>query len=152
MMRSMKNSMRYGMAAAALVVGMSSIALARDADDCKNAWSSAVRSYLTQNRKAAPDGKIPTTVDEAELAAQEWSRVFAPACALEAAGKKADARVEAALIGARILAKLDPNACIGFMTSYMQSSRAEDVCTMAASPDPESARKTIASSLPARAK
>lgn len=105
---------------------------ARDKDDCKRAWSQAVRSYLTANRRAGPDGKIPKDMDEEELSAQAWMAAFAPACDLESEGRKVAARLEAAMIGVTILAKLDPRGCGRFMQYYMDSTKPKDACDMAA--------------------
>jgi hypothetical protein len=119
-------------------------------DSCQDAWSRAVRSFLTQNRKAGPDGNQPKTLDDEELIAQAWTGAFDPACKLEESGKKKEARVEAALIGAQILAKLDKRGCIGFMNAYMQSSKAKDICDVAGSAGSEELRKQIEGSIPAR--
>ena len=119
-------------------------------DSCQDAWSRAVRSFLTQNRKAGPDGNQPKTLDDEELIAQAWTSAFDPACKMEDAGKKKEARIEAALIGAQILARLDKRGCIGFMSSYMQSTKAKDICDVAGSAGSEDLRKRIEGSIPAR--
>ena len=84
-----------------LVFGFASLAEARTEDDCRRAWSRGVRSYLTKNRRAGPDGKVPKNLDEEELMAQAWDAAFSPACKLEAEGKKPEARIEAAMIGVK---------------------------------------------------
>src|SRR5262249_37139860 len=76
------------------VAGISGRLEAREPEECQLAWGQAVRSYLTQNRTKGPE-----------------DAVFAPACELEAKGKKDEARVEAAIIGVKALAKLDPKGC-----------------------------------------
>lgn len=129
---------------------IASVALARSKNDCETAWARSVRSYLTQNRKAAPDGSIPKTLDDEELAAQAWNAAFGPACDLEQQGEKKAARVEAAMIGARILAKLDPRGCVRFMDVYMQSSRAKDICDVAGSAGSADVRRRIEETIPAR--
>ncbi|MBK8014225.1 MAG: hypothetical protein IPK13_23110 [Deltaproteobacteria bacterium] len=134
----------------AFILAVSSSAMARDEKDCQRTWARAVRSYLTQNRKAGPDGKMPADLDQAELAAQAWEQAFSPACQLEASGKRSEARVEAAMIGAQLLAKLDPRGCARFMDSYMQSSRSKDVCDSARSSSTEQVRSMISDSIPAR--
>lgn len=106
------------------------LAVARTEDACKTAWAKAVRSYLTTNRRAGPDGKVPKDVDEEELVAQAWEAAFAPACTLEQDGLKPEARVEAAMLGVQILAKLDPRGCARFMEYYMGSTKPKDVCDM----------------------
>ena len=70
------------------LASIGSVAHARPkGDSCQDAWSRAVRSFLTQNRKAGPDGKQPKTLDDEELIAQAWSSAFDPACKLEDGGK-----------------------------------------------------------------
>ncbi len=123
-------------------------AQARDLDSCQTAWSQAVRSYLTKNRKAGPDGKVPKDIDEAELAAQAWAATFRSACQLEAGGQKAEARVEAAAIGVEVLAKLDPRGCARFLEYYMQSTRGNDICSAAGTMDSAELRRQIESSIP----
>jgi hypothetical protein len=117
---------------------------------CQDSWARAVRSFLTQNRKAGPDGAQPKTLDDEELIAQAWTSAFDPACKLEDGGNKQGARVEAAMIGAQILARLDPKGCISFMSSYMQSTKAKDICDVAGSAGSEDLRKRIEGSIPAR--
>lgn len=107
-------------------------ATARTAEDCQLAWGQAVRSYLTQNRTKGPE-------DEA----------FAPACKLEAEGKKDEARVEAVAIGASALAKLDGRGCQRFMETYIESTRPKDVCDNA-SGDREKLKALIRETMPAR--
>ncbi|MCB9649690.1 MAG: hypothetical protein H6730_24290 [Deltaproteobacteria bacterium] len=135
----------------ALGVGVTGVAQARDLADCQESWSKAVRSYLTQNRRAGPDGRTPANVDEEELVAQAWQQAFGPACKLEAQGSKAEARVEAALLGVQILSKLDPRGCSRFMEYYMGSTRAKDVCDMVAGgAGTAEVRASIEGSIPAR--
>jgi hypothetical protein len=119
-------------------------------DSCQDAWSRAVRSFLTQNRKAGPDGNQPKTLDDEELIAQAWTGAFDASCKLEDEGKKKEARVEAALIGAQILARLDKKGCVGFMNAYMQSTKAKDICDVAGSAQSEELRRQIEGSIPAR--
>jgi hypothetical protein len=106
---------------------------AREPEECQLAWGQAVRSYLTQNRTKGPE-----------------DAVFAPACELESKGQKDEARVEAAIIAARALAKLDPRGCSRFMESYMSSNRPKDVCDTAAGDDTSALKKMIMDSIPAR--
>jgi hypothetical protein len=106
---------------------------AREPEECQLAWGQAVRSYLTQNRTKGPE-----------------DAVFAPACQLEAQGKKDDARVEAVIIGSKALAKLDPRGCQRFMESYINSSKPKDVCDAALQGDEAVLRKLITDSMPAR--
>jgi hypothetical protein len=108
-------------------------AQAREPEECQLAWGQAVRSYLTQNRTKGPE-----------------DAVFAPACAIEASGKKDEARIEAAIIGAQALAKLDPKGCQRFMESYMSSNRPKDVCDTANGQDAGALRKIIMDSIPPR--
>jgi len=117
----------------ALVFGLAtpSVAWARTAPECMTAWSRAVRSYLTQNRKATPDGKVPEDLDAEEVAAQAWMEAFRPACEMEQSGQASEARVEAALIGVRILTRLDPRGCESFLNAYMNSDRPRDICSAA---------------------
>jgi hypothetical protein len=134
-----------------LLLAAASTAEARPAgDSCQDAWSRAVRSFLTQNRKAGPDGAQPKTLDDEELIAQAWSGAFDASCKMEEGGKKQEARVEAALIGAQILVKLDPKGCVRFMDAYMQSSKAKDICDVAGSAGADDLRKRISGSIPAR--
>jgi hypothetical protein len=136
---------------AVLGIGTAGVAHARDVGDCQESWAKAVRSYLTQNRKAGPDGKVPANVDDEELVAQAWQEAFAPACKLEAQGSKAEARIEAALLGVQILSKLDPRGCARFMEYYMGSTRAKDVCDLVASGSGSAeVRASIEGSIPAR--
>lgn len=106
---------------------------AREPEECQLAWGQAVRSYLTQNRTKGPE-----------------DAVFAPACEMEAQGKKDEARIEAAVIGAKALARLDAKGCARFMESYMSSTRGKDVCDQAMQEDPAALRKLIVESIPAR--
>jgi hypothetical protein len=108
-------------------------AQAREPEECQLAWGQAVRSYLTQNRTKGPEDSV-----------------FAPACQLEAEGKKDEARVEAAIIGVKALAQLDPKGCQRFMESYMSSNRPKDVCDTARGDDVAALRKLIMSTIPAR--
>ncbi len=129
----MRTVERY-LATSFLCVGLMGLAMAsaeaRTADACQTAWAKAVRSYLTKNRKAGPDGTVPKTVDEEELTAQAWEKAFVPACNLEQDGLKPEARVEAAMLGVQILSKLDRRGCARFMQYYMGSSKAKDICDM----------------------
>ena len=61
-----------------------------------------------------------------------------------------DARIEAALTGVKILAKLDSRACNRFLTYYMESSRANDICSQVRLPkfSDQDVKKKIASSIP----
>lgn len=132
----------------ALFVGS---AEARTQDACQTAWAKAVRSYLTQNRKAGPDGKQPTTVDEEELTAQAWEQAFQGACKLEQDGLKPEARIEAAALGVQILAKLDARGCSRFMEFYMGSTKAKDVCDMVSTgAGSAEIRQAIESSVPTK--
>lgn len=106
---------------------------ARDPAECQESWGRAVRSYLTQNRKSGPE-----------------DAVFAPACALEGQGKKDEARVEAVIIGARALAKLDLRGCQHFMENYVASSKPKDVCDAATGGDENRLRTVVKESMPAR--
>lgn len=106
---------------------------ARDPEECQERWGRALRSYLTQNRTKGPEDKV-----------------FAGACALEGQGKKDEARVEAVLVGARELNRLDPRGCQRFMESYVGSSRPKDVCDTAAGGDEGALRKLIQESMPPR--
>ena len=146
--------MRRSFAACLVVmvgIGAAGAAFARDATDCQESWAKAVRSYLTQNRRAGPDGKVPANVDEEELVAQAWQQAFAPACKLEADGSKPEARVEAALLGVQILSKLDPRGCSRFMEYYMGSTRAKDICDMVAGGSGTAEiRASIEGSIPAK--
>lgn len=121
-------------AGAVLALGLSAPepAEARSLGECQLAWSKAVRSYLTTNRRAAPDGTVPEDMDAMEAAAEQWMRAFRPACDLEAAGDKPSARVEAALLGVKILAELDPRGCARFLEYYMESTRSTEICRSAA--------------------
>lgn len=132
-------------------LGLSSVAEARSLGDCQLAWSKAVRSYLTKNRKAAPDGSVPKDMDGLEASAQQWLVAFRPACEIEAAGDKPSARVEAAALGVRILARLDNRGCSRFLEYFMQSTRSLDICRTAASTsNMETLRQQIDRSIPER--
>lgn len=133
------------------LAGPSAPAEARTADACQEAWSKAVRSYLTANRKAGPDGKVPADIDEQELVAQAWLAAFRSPCKLEQDGLKAEARLEAAMLGVQILAKLDPKGCGRFMQYYMESTKAKDVCDMStAGAGTADLRAAIEGSIPAK--
>ncbi len=123
---------------------------ARSAGECQLAWSKAVRSYLTRNRKAGPDGQVPKDMDGAERAAEQWSAAFAPACRIESGGDKGAARVEAAAIGVQILAKLDNRGCARFLEYYMQSTRSADICRAAETGEQEDLRRQIEETIPER--
>lgn len=127
-----------------------SVAEARDKASCQQAWSQAVRSYLTANRKAAPDGTVPKDMDAKELADQAWLASFSAACDLEANGDKAGARVEAAMIGVQVLARLDARGCERFMQYYMDSTRGRDVCSVGATASTAELREKIAAAIPSR--
>jgi hypothetical protein len=133
----------------AIVLGLAtpSQAWARSAPECMTAWSRAVRSYLTQNRKATPDGRVPDDLDGEEAAAQAWMGAFRPACETEQSGQAAEARVQAAVIGVRILTRLDPNGCEAFLSAYMSSDRPRDICSAAG--QGIDVRDDIARSIPA---
>jgi hypothetical protein len=122
---------------------------ARTTNDCMSAWSRAVRSYLTTNRTAMPDGTVPEDLDGEERAAQAWMQAFLPACRMEEQGSEADARVEAAAIGVEILARLDPRGCRSFLGRFMESTRPDDICSAAGS-DGVDLRSQIARTIPAR--
>lgn len=130
--------------------GMPAKALARSETDCASAWSRAVRSYLTQNRRAAPDGTVPEDLDGEELAAQAWVDAFRPACRLEAAGDGRGARVAAAAAGVAILVRLDPNGCTRFLSAYMGSSEPQALCSMATEAPRSELEKALSPTLPAR--
>ncbi len=120
----------------------------RSPTECMTQWSRAVRSYLTQNRTAMPDGTAPDDLDGEERAAQAWIQAFAPACRLEQEGRSQAARVEAAAIGVEILARLDPRGCRTFLSAFMESSRPEDIC--AAAGGDSDLRGQIQASIPPR--
>lgn len=122
---------------------------ARSMGDCKQAWSKAVRSYLTTNRRAAPDGSTPQTMDAMEAAATQWMDAFSSACEIESSGDKPAARIEAAMLGTKILARLDPRGCARFLEFYMESTRPKDLCQAAASgAGNEALRTQLSSTLP----
>ncbi len=123
---------------------------ARNEDDCKRAWSRAVRSYLTQNRKASPSGEVPKDLDAEERSAQAWLDVFKAACRQEKEGQKSEARIEASLAGAQVLVKLDPRACVQFMSAYMGASSPQDICQKIPRGSSETLRALLRSSLPPR--
>ena len=131
-------------------LGSASLAEARSVLECKTKWAQAVRSYLTKNRKAGPDGTVPTNLDEQELVAQAWLNTFTPACRIEKKGDKTAARIEAAMIGAQTLAKLDPRGCQRFMQYFMGSRRPKDVCDSASDGRGDQLRDQIARSIPSR--
>jgi hypothetical protein len=137
-------------AAVASVLFLARPAEARDEAECQMKWSQAVRSYLTTNRKAAPDGTVANDLDGKELADQAWLAAFKPACQLEANGDRSSARIEAATIAVQILAKLDGRGCQRFMQYYMDSARGKDVCSAGTTADSASLREQVASSIPKR--
>lgn len=137
-------------AVVALAASFTSPAEARDENACQLAWSQAVRSYLTTNRTAAPDGTVPSDLDAQELAAQAWLKTFASACRMEAEGDKAGARVEAATLGVQVLAKLDVRGCARFLQYYMDASNGRDVCSVGKSADTAELRKQVAAAIPQR--
>lgn len=118
--------------------------------ECQLAWAQAVRSYLTKNQRAAPDGSVPTNMDETEAAAERWNQAFRPACELEAGGDKTSARIEAAALGAKILARLDLRGCGRFLEYYMESTRPQEVCRAAGRGDDDDLRQQIERTIPAR--
>lgn len=134
---------------AAFLASWPPVAEARSLDACQLAWSKAVRSYLTKNRKAAPDGTVPNTMEAMEEAAQRWLSAFRPACQIEAAGDKPSARVEAATLGVKILARLDLRGCTRFLEYYMESTRSQDICRAATSGRNSDLREDIQRSIPA---
>lgn len=128
--------MRSSVGVVVLMAGVGLVAPAgsaygRSVEDCKARWGSAVRSYLTQNRRAGPSGKIPKTLDEAEEVATAWVELFGPACQLEAKGSKREARLMAATLGTSTLARLDPRACQRFLHYFMKAKDPERVCRSA---------------------
>ena len=127
-------------------LSLSRPAEARDVADCKARWGSAVRSYLTQNRRAGPSGKVPKDMDEAEEVALAWIELFSEACRLEASGKKRTARLMAASLGTATLSRLDQVACQRFLHYFMKAKDPEDVCQAAtkAAPEQVNARVTAA--------
>jgi hypothetical protein len=127
------------------VVMVSSLADAREKEECQTAWGGAAHSYLTQNRNRGPNGES----NSADVNAL-WEQLFAPACTLESQGKKDDARVEAVMLGAKALAKLDMRGCQRFMEVYVSSSRPKDVCDAALAGDEANLRKVVTDSMPAR--
>ncbi len=124
-----------------------SSASARSFEDCKLRWGSAVRSYLTQNRRAGPDGKVPTNIDETEAVAAAWVDLFGPACKLETTGKKREARLMAATVGTATLARLDPVACQRFLHYFMSAKNPEGVCQTALDASPERLKARVAAAL-----
>ena len=142
-----------GTSAAALslaAVMVATPAQARSLDDCQLAWSKAVRSYLTKNRTAGPDGQVPSDMDGMEAAAQAWLTAFRPACEMEAEGDKGGARVEAAVLGLTILARLDMRGCARFLEYFMQSTRSAEICRAANTASTEELRDRVARTIPAR--
>lgn len=130
-MRSLKH-VAAALGAVVLVGAGAGAVQARSVEDCQLKWGQAVRSYLTQNRTKGPEDVA-----------------FKPACDIEAGGDKPKARVEAAIIGAMALAKLDMKGCKKFMEVYMQSSEPQKVCEQAAGAgDKEALRTLVAGSLP----
>jgi hypothetical protein len=132
----MQMKSKLGVYVAVVALGLSVMprgADARDPEECQLAWGQAVRSYLTQNRTKGPEDVV-----------------FAPACEIEARGEKDEARIAAAVIGARALASLDPRGCQRFMESYMSSARPKDVCDAALEPDEGRLKKLIVDSIPPR--
>lgn len=137
-------------AALAAMTATETAAHARPIDACQLAWSKAVRSYLTKNRKAAPDGTVASDMDGMEQAAQAWLATFRPACEIEAAGDKPSARVEAALIGTKVLAKLDMRGCARFLEYFMESTRPQDLCRAVPTSTDDDLRSQIEGSIPAK--
>ncbi|MCC7382851.1 MAG: hypothetical protein IT384_13525 [Deltaproteobacteria bacterium] len=131
---------KRGVATLAVAFGAGAFALgawpraaeARGVEDCMLWWAQAVRSYLTQNRTQGPEDEI-----------------FRPACEIEGKGDKAKARIEAVLLGARSLSKLDPRGCERFLEVYVQSKEPQKICAEAAGEAGDAAlRKLIASTIP----
>jgi len=126
----------YGLMAAlvTLFVGTSwssDAAAARPVEECKTRWGSAVRSYLTKNRRAGPDGRVPKDIDEAEEVVQAWIAMFNEPCRLEASGERRKGRLLAASRGTATLAKLDPTACQRFLQYFMKAKTPEQMCQAA---------------------
>jgi hypothetical protein len=136
--------------AVGLLASLRGEAVARTPADCKLAWSKAVRSYLTKNRKAAPDGSIPEDMAAMEAAAEQWLEAFQPACEIEAAGDKATARVEAAALGVEILARLDQRGCARFLEYFMESTRPQEICRAAPTAPEGQLREQIQTTIPRR--
>ena len=114
------------------LTGTADRAEARDTEDCMQAWGRAVRGYLTQKRTSGPE-------DEA----------FKPACALEAKGDKAAARLEAVLIGMKALAALDMKGCGRFMGLYIGATLPEKLCEATKTEQDQGLREMVKDSLPA---
>ena len=133
----------------ALIAGLFSpnLAEARSVGDCKARWGSAVRSYLTKNQRADPQGKVPANLDEAELVAQAWIELFGEVCRLETSGKKRKSRLMAATIGTATLARLDPLACQRFLHYFMKAKDPEGVCQAALDGPQEQLGTRVAASL-----
>lgn len=108
-----------------------STAEARSLSDCKMAWSKAVRSYLSQNRSAGPDGTVPASIEDKDRVDQAWLDAFTPACEQEAKRDKRGARLTASATGAQVLQRLDPKACQRFLSYYMRVKDADVVCAAA---------------------
>ncbi|MBX2814219.1 MAG: hypothetical protein KTR25_20590 [Myxococcales bacterium] len=120
---------------------------ARTIEQCQQVWSKAVRSYLTQNRKAAPDGSIPQDMEALDAAARQWLSAFRPACEREGSGDRSGARVLAAHIGVRILAKVDGKACTRFLEYYMRASKPVMICQTASSADDSALKEQLSENL-----
>lgn len=131
-------------------ITLSDEAFARTRSECQATWSKAVRSYLTQNRRAAPDGTVPKDMDALDVAAKKWLQAFKSACDLESSGDRLGARVEATRLGIKILAKIDDRGCQRFLKYYMQVSNPGALCAAADSVDEASLRTRIQRNLPKR--
>jgi hypothetical protein len=121
----------FSLLAFACVLG--GTAYARDTEDCQTKWGGAVRSYLMQNRNTHDD--------------KYWEGVFKPACDIEKSDK-AKARVEAVVIAAQELVKIDPRGCARFLDSYVGAQMPEKICEAASGGDAAALRKMIESNLP----
>lgn len=113
---------------AAVGLGFSSMMLlgvgaeARTPEACQQAWSQAVRSYLTQNRTRAPGGQ---QLDDPEEVDQAWLRSFKSAC--QKSGPRAS-RAAAATRGLEVLQKLDRRGCARFAEFYLGLKAPEQWC------------------------
>jgi hypothetical protein len=124
---------RFEIILLALAFTVGGTAFARDTEDCQTKWGGAVRSYLMQHR---------TTHDD-----KYWEAAFKPACDLEKSDK-AKARVEAVMIAARELVRIDPRGCARFLDSYVGVQGPEKICQAASGGDDAALRKMVQSSLP----
>ena len=129
------------------VIVPTGLALARDVEDCKARWGSAVRSYLTKNRRAGPSGKVPTNLDEMEEVGMAWIDMFNDACRLEKAGKRRRSRLLAASLGTEALARLDQVACQRFLHYFMKAKDPEGVCQSALEDDRDRIKANLSAAL-----